>query len=157
MANEESNRGSQYSPFVALIYIFNLMVGTGCLALPSVLLKGGWILGSSFLFIVAFLSYVSVTFVLESMATANAFIQLKSKDGLDESLLSEEAGHRGDDFPSEELQSLHTPNDEGIFQISRKIEMGEMAGLFFNQWVVSCRRFAHLQHISCSILGTIFC
>lgn len=134
MANEESNRGSQYSPFVALIYIFNLMVGTGCLALPSVLLKGGWILGSSFLFIVAFLSYVSVTFVLESMATANAFIQLKSKDGLDESLLSEEAGHRGDDFPSEESQSLHTPNDEGIFQISRKIEMGEMAGLFFNQW-----------------------
>lgn len=133
--NAESSHGSQYSPFVAFIFLFNLMVGTGCLALPSVLLKGGWILGTSFLFIVAFLSYVSVTFVVESMATANAVVQLKSKDdGLDESLLSEEAGLRGDDFPSEEPHPLHTASDKGIFQISKKIEMGEMAGMFFNQW-----------------------
>jgi hypothetical protein len=48
-------------------------------------------------------------------------------DGLDESLLSEEAGLRGDDFPSEEPHPLHTASDKGIFQISKKIEMGEMA------------------------------
>lgn len=30
----------------ACSYLFNLMVGTGCLALPSVLLKGGWVRSS---------------------------------------------------------------------------------------------------------------
>ncbi|KAG0589474.1 hypothetical protein KC19_1G022900 [Ceratodon purpureus] len=134
MASAESSHGSQYSPFVAFIFLYNLMVGTGCLALPSVLLKGGWVLGTSFVLIVAFLSYVSVTFVLESMATANALIKLKSRDRLDESLLSEEAGQPGDDFPSEESHSLDKPSEEGIFEISKKIEMGEMAGMFFNQW-----------------------
>jgi hypothetical protein len=40
---EENNHGSQYSPTVACIYVFNLVVGTGILALPSVLVTGGWV------------------------------------------------------------------------------------------------------------------
>lgn len=128
--------GSQYSPFVAFIYIFNLMVGTGCLALPSVLLKGGWFLGGFFILIVAFLSFVSVTFMIEAMATANALIRLRAKGGLEEhALLCEESGTLKGDGVFEDVSHLHpTASDKHLFQIVRRTELGEMAGLFFNEW-----------------------
>jgi amino acid permease len=60
-------------------YVFNLVVGTGILALPSVLITGGWFLGGLFLVLVSFCSFVTVTFMLEAMATANALIRLENK------------------------------------------------------------------------------
>ncbi|KAG0605913.1 hypothetical protein M758_9G097700 [Ceratodon purpureus] len=135
MGKMDEVHGSQYSPFVAFIYIFNLMVGTGCLALPSVLLKGGWFLGGFFILIVAFLSYVSVTFMLEAMATANALIRLKSKDGIeDHALLGEELGLKGDGGFEDASYLNLAPSDKHLFQIVRRTELGEMAGLFFNEW-----------------------
>jgi len=133
---EDGVHGSEYSPFVAYIYIFNLMVGTGCLALPSVLLKGGWILGGCFIIIVALLSYVSVTFMLEAMAAANAILRLKRKGGVEERFLpSEESGLvRGDGTPNSQVQLIET--GKILFRITRRTELGEMAGLFFNQWGV---------------------
>jgi Na+/H+ antiporter NhaC len=53
----EENHESQYSPTVACIYVFNLVVGTGILALPSVLITGGWFLGGLFLLLVCFFRY----------------------------------------------------------------------------------------------------
>jgi hypothetical protein len=170
MGKVEDAHGSQYSPFVAFIYLFNLMVGTGCLALPSVLLKGGWFLGGFFIIIVAFLSYVSVTFILESMATANALIRLQSKGGLEEhSLLREEfVLPRGDGTPKAELHLTPTTSDRQLFHIARRTELGEMAGLFFNQWgiilfyttligaVIFDWRLCHLQHFGCQIFGILF-
>lgn len=57
---------------IGLIFLFNLIVGTGALALPHAFAKAGWLLGLVVIAILAFISYMTVTFVIETMACANA-------------------------------------------------------------------------------------
>lgn len=57
---------------IGLIFVFNLIVGTGALTLPSAFAKTGWLLGFVLVIVLAFISYVTVTFVIEAMACANA-------------------------------------------------------------------------------------
>lgn len=59
---------------IGLIFVFNLIVGTGALTLPAVIAKAGWLLGMVFIILLAFISYMTVTFVIETMACANAVI-----------------------------------------------------------------------------------
>lgn len=59
---------------IGLVFIFNLIVGTGALTLPAVFAKAGWCLGLILIIVLAFISYMTVTFVIESMACANAVI-----------------------------------------------------------------------------------
>lgn len=64
----------QYSPFTGLIYIFNLIVGTGALTLPAAFHDAGWLLSTVIIIMLAFMSYLTATFMIESMASANAII-----------------------------------------------------------------------------------
>lgn len=59
---------------IGLIFIFNLIVGTGALTLPAAFAKAGWCLGLVLIIVLAFISYMTVTFVIETMACANAVI-----------------------------------------------------------------------------------
>lgn len=59
---------------IGLVFIFNLIVGTGALTLPAVFAKAGWCLGLILIIVLAFISYMTVTFVIETMACANAVI-----------------------------------------------------------------------------------
>eukprot|EP00898_Chlorokybus_atmophyticus_P002385 jgi/Chlat1/3147/Chrsp21S03377 len=107
-------------------YLFNLVVGTGVLALPAVLSKGGSRLGIVFLALVAFLSFVAVTFVVEAGAAANAILHIRHQDV---------EAHKGDaDGPSPSAK--HSPGSKhasgSIFKITRRVELGEMADLFFS-------------------------
>lgn len=52
--------------------MFNLIVGTGALTLPAVFAKAGWLLGLILICVLAIISYITVTFVIETMACANA-------------------------------------------------------------------------------------
>lgn len=61
-----------------MIFIFNLIIGTGALNLPAVLAKAGWLLGLVVIIFLAFMSYITVTFVIETMACANAIIHWNS-------------------------------------------------------------------------------
>lgn len=54
------------------MFLFNLIVGTGALTLPSAFQKTGWLLGLFLIMVLAFISYMTVTFVIETMACANA-------------------------------------------------------------------------------------
>lgn len=50
-------------------------------------------------------------------------------------LLSEESGTLKGDGSLEDMSQLHpTASDTHLFQIIRRTELGEMAGLFFNEW-----------------------
>ena len=69
--------GAQYSPLTGLIYIFNLIVGTGALTLPAAFHDAGWLLSSVIIILLAFMSYLTATFVIESMAAANAMVHWK--------------------------------------------------------------------------------
>jgi len=68
---------SKYSPLTGLIYIFNLIVGTGALTLPAAFHDAGWLLSSVIIILLAFMSYLTATFVIESMAAANAMVHWK--------------------------------------------------------------------------------
>ncbi len=59
------------------VYIFNLIVGTGALTLPAAFHDAGWALGAAVMLMLAFMSYLTATFVVEAMAAANAMVHWK--------------------------------------------------------------------------------
>lgn len=61
-----------HTPQTGMVFVFNLIVGTGALTLPSVFSRAGWLLGSVIVLLLAFLSYVTLTFVIEASSCANA-------------------------------------------------------------------------------------
>ena len=63
-----------FSPATAAIYIFNLIVGTGALALPHAFQEAGWLLGSVLLLVLAAVSLVTAGWVVESMAACNGIL-----------------------------------------------------------------------------------
>lgn len=62
---------------MGLVYVFNLIVGTGALTLPAVFARAGWGLGLAAIIVLAFISFVTVTFVIETMSCANALMHWK--------------------------------------------------------------------------------
>ena len=81
----DERNGSRYSPLTGLIYIFNLIVGTGALTLPAAFHDAGWALSSVIILLLAFMSYLTATFVIESMASANAIVHWKRRQALKKS------------------------------------------------------------------------
>ncbi|XP_031836958.1 transmembrane protein 104 homolog [Nomia melanderi] len=152
----EQNSSDQYSTWVGLIYIFNLIVGTGALTLPAVFSKAGWALGLSIILILAFISFITVTFVIEVMASANAIVTWRhiqhrkrvcfSQDSSfneSESEVLQTLGESGPSNSDSEDTPLVTPFSISpdqtdmtyrYYVIRDKIEMGQMASIFFNKF-----------------------
>ncbi|XP_068142582.1 transmembrane protein 104 homolog [Drosophila tropicalis] len=148
---EASTTASTYSNLVGVIFIFNLIVGTGALTLPGVFVKAGWLLSLIVIVLLASMSYMTVTFVIETIACTNAINNWQNLQVLRQRQNSEE--HSEDD---EEAASTATRQEEEVsllggvsgeleripltiqsaefhyYQLSKKFELGEMATLFFN-------------------------
>ncbi|KAG8221892.1 hypothetical protein J437_LFUL006710 [Ladona fulva] len=87
---------------MGLAYIFNLIVGTGALTLPAAFSRAGWLLAACVIVILAFISYVTVTFVVEAMASANAVLQRKRFQERNHAIQAsgiEDDGHESEDTP----------------------------------------------------------
>ena len=67
------------------IYLFNLHIGIGLLALPKAFSEGGVVLGSILIIILAFVSYMTATYMIEAMAAANAYVKLEQREKKDSS------------------------------------------------------------------------
>lgn len=65
-----------YSSKIAFAYIFNLIFGSGALALPKAFARTGWVLGLASFSVFALMSYCTATFMIEVMSIANAIIKL---------------------------------------------------------------------------------
>nr|XP_025041207.1 transmembrane protein 104-like isoform X6 [Pelodiscus sinensis] len=63
---------SQYSLMVGMMYVFNSMFGIGILALPKAFADAGWLASSVILVLAMVMSYITVTFLIEVMSSANA-------------------------------------------------------------------------------------
>ncbi|OWR47673.1 transmembrane protein 104 homolog isoform X1 [Danaus plexippus] len=127
----------QYSVWVGLIYIFNLIVGTGALTLPAAFARAGWGLSTISLVFLAFMSFMNATYVVETMACANAVFKWKrlqfiKRNSVQENESDEEATSQnygdmedplvcGDSIPSR------------YYSLDNRIELGEMANLFLNK------------------------
>ncbi|KAB0400697.1 hypothetical protein E2I00_008323, partial [Balaenoptera physalus] len=62
---------------VGLVYMFNLIVGTGALTMPKAFATAGWLVSLVLLVFLGFMSFVTTTFVVEAMAAANAQLRWK--------------------------------------------------------------------------------
>ncbi|XP_075676151.1 transmembrane protein 104 homolog isoform X2 [Dermatophagoides pteronyssinus] len=73
-----ADNNNLYSALVGSIYLFNLLLGTGVLAMPAVFANAGYLSGILCLAILCLISYVQTTFLIETMANAN-FIKRMTK------------------------------------------------------------------------------
>ncbi|XP_066250898.1 transmembrane protein 104 homolog [Euwallacea similis] len=120
----------QYSPLVGLIYVFNLIVGTGALTLPAAFQAAGWLFGTIAIAILCFVSFITATFVIESMACANATIQWRKiqEHKVDE---SEDPLHTDSDPEnSTEETAILVNRTRHYYTLNKKVELGEIASLY---------------------------
>ncbi|XP_062976320.1 transmembrane protein 104 [Elgaria multicarinata webbii] len=143
MAGGITDTGELYSPYVGLIYMFNLIVGTGALTMPKAFAAAGWLVSLILIMFLGFMSYMTTTFVMEAMAAANAQLRWKkmekhkevddedSSSGVSDSdVLLPDSYERSETRPILSVQRRGTPN---IFEITERVEMGQMASMFFNK------------------------
>jgi len=113
MAGEVSltDTGDQYSSGVGFIFIFNLIVGTGALTMPHAFQEAGWLISLILVVLLGFSSYITVTFMVEAMATANALRRWKRLEALKQTLLnSSYDGVPGEYIDGSGGGTQHTPD-----------------------------------------------
>lgn len=118
--------GSQYSVGVGLIYVFNLIVGTGALTMPAAFQSAGWLISLVTIIILAFFSFITVTFMIEAMSIANAKL-VSSLPQISNNSISTS------DSVSEASPLLQSDGAQNSFEIIHRVEMGKMASLLFNK------------------------
>ncbi|KAF4519215.1 hypothetical protein B566_EDAN015321 [Ephemera danica] len=125
----------KYPVIIGLVFVFNLIVGTGALTLPSAFARAGWAWGLSVIIVLAFMSYVTTTYVVESMAAANAIRKLQKQNEMTENDSSGEVEEERSLLVGQERESDSYPLAlDTLFCIEEKVELGEMATMFFNKW-----------------------
>ncbi|XP_038597924.1 transmembrane protein 104 [Tachyglossus aculeatus] len=150
MAGGITEPGELYSPYVGLVYMFNLIVGTGALTMPKAFATAGWLVSLILLVFLGFMSYMTTTFVMEAMAAANARLCWKRMERHKEDEVEEEDDDKDsssatsdDDDPlapgsfdrseTRPILSVQRRGPPCVFEITDRVEMGQMASMFFNK------------------------
>ncbi|KAM6175997.1 transmembrane protein 104 [Erethizon dorsatum] len=156
MAGEITETGELYSPYVGLVYMFNLIVGTGALTMPKAFASAGWLVSLILLVFLGLMSFVTTTFVVEAMAAANAQLRWKrmethkeeedddSSTASDSDVLTQESYERAEKLPILSVQRHAPPN---LFEITDRVEMGQMASMFFNKVGVNLFYFCIIVYL----------
>lgn len=184
MAGEITETGELYSPYVGLVYMFNLIVGTGALTMPKAFATAGWLVSLVLLVFLGFMSFVTTTFVVEAMGAANAQLRWKrmetrqeeeddddSSSASDSDVLAQDTYERAEKRPILSVQR----RGSNLFEITDRVEMGQMASMFFNKVGVNLFYFCiiiylygdlaiyaaavpfSLMQVTCSALGNDSC
>ncbi|KAF7698098.1 transmembrane protein 104 [Silurus meridionalis] len=142
MAGGITETGEPYSGFVGLVYMFNIIVGTGALTMPKAFAAAGWVVSLTLLCFLAFMSYMSTTFVIEAMAAANAQLRWKRREQ-EEINSSDSTSDYSDDevicnrqldpVETRPILSVQRTGCVDHFDIVERVEMGQMASMFFNK------------------------
>ncbi|CAL8302258.1 unnamed protein product [Merluccius merluccius] len=143
MAGGITETGEPYSQFVGLVYMFNLIVGTGALTMPRAFATAGWVVSLSLISFLGFMSYMTTTFVIEAMAAANAQLRWKRREQEEVDDHSDSTSECSDDDitvrgrAEPECRPILSVQRSGAhvdhFEIVERVEMGQMASMFFNK------------------------
>ncbi|CAH6776389.1 Tmem104 [Phodopus roborovskii] len=156
MAGEITETGELYSPYVGLVYMFNLIVGTGALTMPKAFASAGWLVSLVLLVFLGFMSFVTTTFVMEAMAAANAQLRWKrmethkeeededSSTASDSDILTQDNYERAEKRP---ILSVQRRSSANLFEITDRVEMGQMASMFFNKVGVNLFYFCIIVYL----------
>ncbi|CRL05666.1 CLUMA_CG018699, isoform A [Clunio marinus] len=142
----------EYPTWVGFIFVFNLIVGTGSLLLPSAFAKTGWLLSTGLIIFLAFSSYLTVTFVIEALSCSNAILKwrrlqfLKREKPVQRTRVEEAFEESSDESSDDERNTLiaqidphnsaieNTPltiQNNDFYTLDEKVELGEMSTIFF--------------------------
>lgn len=160
MAGDGLDASDSISPLVGLVYIFNLIVGTGALTMPAAFKDAGWLLSLIIVIVLAFMSYLTTTFVIEAMASANALVHWKTlqhykrvvDEGEESSITQAKQEDMLNELKTDDIISKCVDQDERVplllsnaaermaesshvnyFAITERFELGKMASLFFSK------------------------
>ncbi|XP_048847760.1 transmembrane protein 104 isoform X2 [Brienomyrus brachyistius] len=142
MAGGITETGEPYSPYVGMVYMFNLIVGTGALTMPKAFATAGWVVSLTLICFLAFMSYMTTTFVIEAMASANAHLRWKRREQEEitdsdstSDCSDDDVMVRGRSEPQETRPILSVQRSTSVdqFDILERVEMGQMASMFFNK------------------------
>ena len=132
-----------FSAGTAAVYIFNLIVGTGALALPAAFAMAGWASATVLLLVLALLSYITASWVVETMAACNAILNIQTR--LDSQQISQDEINgdsqqqpvRNDMASQVSLASYSygsvDSRDTDLFDLKKKIELAEMSNILYNK------------------------
>ena len=132
-----------FSAGTAAVYIFNLIVGTGALALPAAFAMAGWASATVLLLVLALLSYITASWVVETMAACNAILNIQTR--LDSQQISQDEINgdsqqqpvRNDMASQVSLASYSygsvDSRDMDLFDLKKKIELAEMSNILYNK------------------------
>ncbi|ETL37340.1 hypothetical protein, variant 1 [Phytophthora nicotianae CJ01A1] len=138
-----------YSPLTGFVFIFNLIVGAGALTIPHAFANVGLIYGCIALSILASVSYVTATFMIEAIAGVNALKRRARELGVDaangdekqpvDELSDSDDGDAQTEFvplmKHDALERKLRAKNTDVrfhFDLSKKMELAEMAELLFN-------------------------
>ncbi|XP_077979470.1 transmembrane protein 104-like isoform X2 [Glandiceps talaboti] len=146
MAGSLTESGDLYSSEIGFIYIFNLIVGSGALTMPKAFAEAGWLTSVVTLVLLAFMSFLTSTFINEVMAAANAAIRWKRNEKRQEGDESDSSSNSSLEPEGEETKALLTAGAlstsinqpipkrrRDYFDMTQRVEMGQMASMFFNK------------------------
>lgn len=160
MAGDGLDASDSISPLLGLVYIFNLIVGTGALTMPAAFMDAGWLLSLIIVIVLAFMSYLTTTFVIEAMASANALVHWKTlqhykrvvDEGEESSITQAKQEDMLNELKTDDIISKCVDQDERVplllsnaaermaesshvnyFAITERFELGKMASLFFSK------------------------
>ncbi|VDM74292.1 unnamed protein product [Strongylus vulgaris] len=110
---------------MGFLYIFNLIVGTGALALPKAFQTAGYALSVLVLLISSIVSYIAATFVIEALSVGNAVHVRKRRQEIEPTI----------EYDGRVLISdvVVTESGPSSFEISEKIEVSQMASMFLGR------------------------
>ncbi|CAM4621957.1 unnamed protein product [Caretta caretta] len=141
---------SQYSLMVGMMYVFNSMFGIGILALPKAFADAGWLASSVILALAMVMSYITVTFLIEVMSSANARVVWDRNNDChkEDEILKENipmSAKRGEE--STKSKALHSessskhvcccyclPDDPkpSVFDISELLSLTDLTKMYFS-------------------------
>nr|XP_025041205.1 transmembrane protein 104-like isoform X4 [Pelodiscus sinensis] len=153
---------SQYSLMVGMMYVFNSMFGIGILALPKAFADAGWLASSVILVLAMVMSYITVTFLIEVMSSANARVVWNRNNDIhkeNEMILKENvplSGKREEE--STHTKALHSesfskyiccyyclPDDRkpSVFDINEFLSLTDLTKMYFSTvfWIMFVMAF----------------
>ncbi|OWF50888.1 transmembrane protein 104-like [Mizuhopecten yessoensis] len=135
MAGGITDTGAGYSRLIGLIYIFNLIVGTGALTMPSAFASAGWLLSLIIVIALAIVSNMTVSFVTEAMGWANAKLRYDAGQAhMPPVNVSRVVDGEDADESRPLLQNGTCDHSTNPCDMTERTELGQMAKMFFNKW-----------------------
>lgn len=130
---------NHYGNSIAFIFIFNLIVGAGALALPHSFGTSGYITGMLLTGCVSFFAFMTCTFMVEAMSITNAVVkQMDTPSNINTALTSDVISEQHIENENTSLLSLNSDpsNDANPFKITKRTEMAFMAELILPRKLV---------------------